>query len=465
MNLGDYVPGIWAAYRRAISDAFAFFADRISLRESVPDHISEQPFAELMGWALSCPTLHKLGQVLARDRRLPQELRTALQVLECYAPRTSMQEVSTVIRGEFGEAAKGIHLGESGLAEASVAVVVPFRGPEGEAGVMKVLKPRAEARLHEELAVWIELGAYFNERCHAYGIPEVDYRETFDAVAELLRHEVDFAGEQRHLAWAWNALQTVPGVRVPRLLSPCSSRVTSMERIEGVKIADAPISSAFDRRDLAARLVEALLGHPLWSREQVAWFHADPHAGNLMFASDGSLVILDWALVGVITREERERLVQVVLGALLSDPPKMCMGIESLCQGRALSVERLGEVVREHLARMGTKWMPGVPWLAGLLDAAAMECGARFSSGMLMFRKALLMVEGVVSDLAGEGVLDGLVMDSTFRQLGREWPERLLMGPESREVGSRLSNAELLQATWTWPWSYGRRVFERIIRP
>jgi predicted unusual protein kinase regulating ubiquinone biosynthesis (AarF/ABC1/UbiB family) len=235
-----------------------------------------------------------------------------------------------------------------------------------------------------------------------------------------------------------------------------------MERIEGVKVTDVPSASAFDRRDLAARLVDAVLGQPLWSREDVAWFHADPHAGNLMLASDGRLIILDWALVGALSCEEREHLVRIVLGAFLSDELRICKGVENLCQGRALNGPRLGEVVRHRLARLGLGLAPGVSWLAGLLDAAALECGARFSPGMLLFRKTLLMVEGVATDLAGEGVLDDLVVGSTLWQLAREWPERLLLWPESRAIGTHLSNADLWRAAWAWPMTYGRRLLQSI---
>ena len=87
-----------------------------------------------------------------------------------------------------------------------------------------------EERLARELGLLQEVGGLLDERCAAFAIPPLDYREVFDQVREKLGTEVDLSGEQRHLEQAAVTYADEPEVLIPRLLPFCSSRVTAMER-------------------------------------------------------------------------------------------------------------------------------------------------------------------------------------------------------------------------------------------
>ncbi len=242
MDITEFIPDEFAAYRKAIGDAFRFFlerlpADRASaesgpLQRGVAPELPER-IDRLIAYAMTRPTLHKLGQVLARHRSFPPSFRAALQRLESYGPRTPMSAVRETIRAELGDRAGRIEIAPAALAEASVAVVVPFSwsDPNDQTrreGVLKVLKPGVVDRLHEDFAVWSELGDYLDDRCRTYGLPEFDYRDTFDSVTELLRNEIDLPGEQANLCEAAHLCAGTSGIVVPRLLPFCTSRITAM---------------------------------------------------------------------------------------------------------------------------------------------------------------------------------------------------------------------------------------------
>ena len=78
-----------------------------------------------------------------------------------------------------------------------MAVVIPFRiqgaSQDGhpDRGVFKVLKPGIEDRLARELGLLQDVGGFLDERCAAFGIPPLDYREVFDQVREKLGTEVN----------------------------------------------------------------------------------------------------------------------------------------------------------------------------------------------------------------------------------------------------------------------------------
>ncbi len=311
------VPEAYAAYRRPIGAALRYFVENLPASRSIEILVeqmaldpSAEPAERLVALARACPVLHKLGQVLARDRRLDLALRGQLQRLESMEPRVPVDVIRAQIEQDLGPLEPlGLSLEPTALAEASVAVVIPFgyRGGAGDGqgpgrGVFKVLKPGIEERLGQELALLEDVGAFLDERCTEFGIPPLDYQEVFSQVRERLSHEVRLDLEQRHLTAAraayagWEAT-----VEIPRPLPWSSPRITAMERIDGRHVTEDGMSSG-ERGQLVRRIVEALIAQPLWSTTPSAPFHADPHAGNLLVTGEGRLAILDWSLVGTLGR-------------------------------------------------------------------------------------------------------------------------------------------------------------------
>jgi ubiquinone biosynthesis protein len=467
------VPEAHAAYRQPIAAALRFFLENLP-RSQVAGILAEQmalgPSAgvgeRLVILARACPVLHKLGQVLARDRRLDPALRAHLQRLESMEPRAPIEVLRTEIERELGPLERlGLSLEPAALAEASVAVVVPFRyhgraddGPQSGEGVFKVLKPGIEEQLGRELALLEDVGAYLDEHCSAFGIPPLDYREIFARVRSRLGSEVRLDQEQRNLTAAraaYTGWESV--VQVPRLLPWSSPRVTAMERVFGRKVTDLGTSLVLDRSRLARRIVEALIAQPLWSTAPEALFHADPHAGNLLATSDGRLAILDWSLVGVLGERQREAMGQIVLGALTLDGPSIVQALHTLAE-RVADEAALRRAVSEALHRLKRGHLPGLIWLTSLLDRAVQSAQIRAEADLLMFRRMLLMLEGVVADVAsGDGPdLDVLLAASFLQRLAGEWPRRAFAPSSSRAFGTRLSNADLARLAFSLPWTTAR---------
>jgi ubiquinone biosynthesis protein len=194
----------------------------------------------LAALARSCPALHKLGQILARDRRLVPELRRHLQELESLPPSIPFEVIRDALERELGPLHRlGVTRVPPALAEASVAVVVPFhrdhvrRRGRCRDGVFKLLKPGIEERLQQEVERFERVGSYLDQRCDDFRIPHLDYRDSFEQVADKLRHEVRLDQERRHLAQARTLYEGDPRVQIPALLDPCTPRVTAMERVWG----------------------------------------------------------------------------------------------------------------------------------------------------------------------------------------------------------------------------------------
>lgn len=460
VGVDQLVPEALARWRPLVADGLLFFLERLPASRGAEIMAAQlalpadaDPGRRLVDLLAQCPTLHKLGQVLARNPGLPESLRLQLQALESMPASTPMPQLLAQIRREL-PADAALTIADEALAEASVAVVVPFTWEEGgktddkagrtlRHGVFKVLKPGIEARLHEELAVWLELGSYLEQRAEALGLPPLDYRDTLDGVADLLANEVHIDQEQVNLAAAAGFHADSTQLLVPRLLLPwCTPRMTAMERVFGQKITDAELSPQARER-LADTLVTGLLARPFWSSDENVLFHADPHAGNLLVTDDDRLAVIDWALVVRFTKAQREAIVEAVLGGFTLDANRICRAVARL---GTLPPDHpvLREAVQHALGPQRPVKLPGFSWLLALLDEVATRTDAGFREDLILFRKLWATLSGVIHDLAADHRPDRALVRTGLEQFTAELPGRYLAPFGSRDFDTHLSNADLL---------------------
>jgi ubiquinone biosynthesis protein len=457
LDIAQLVPEEYAVYRGLVRDALVFFLERLSpqrlagiLGQQLDMPRGASLAERIVALMRHCPTLHKLGQVVARDRRLALDLRKHLQCLETLTPTTLSPDVLTLIQREVGGSAD-LTIATRALAEASVAVVVPFTWPEPgsptpQEGVFKVLRPGVEGRLQEDLEIWSALGAFLEQRCVRYNLPVLDYRDTLDRVSKLLLNEIRLDQEQAHLAQAAQFYADSPAVLIPRLFPFSTPRMTAMQRVHGCKVTDAN-GHREQRRRLAETLVEALVAQPFWLDAETATFHADPHAGNLLATPDGRLAILDWSLAAHLSKAQRVEVVQIVLGALTLDETRVCRALAALGErppeGRALRI-----AVADALGQVRQGNFPGFDWLLGLLDRLVTAGIMGVPEDLVLFRKALLSLSGVVADVSEGCSVDPILINVGMVQFFREIASRTLAPADSRAFGTHVSNADLV-GLWT----------------
>jgi ubiquinone biosynthesis protein len=449
----EIVPPAYVRYRPLVIDGLLFFLERLpparmeeifSTQAALPATATEDD--RLVSLLRTCPTLHKLGQVMSHESGLDLELRTRLQTLEMLPPHSDMNDVRDIIARELGPRMSEVTLAGGILAEGSVAAVVPFeRTVEGklERGVFKILKPRAEERLREELEIWPAVGDYLEQRSLHYALPALDFRATLDGVAGLLRDEIRLDLEQHNLRRARLFYAKSKRVVVPRLLDLSTPRLTAMERIDGRKVTDPALPTRLKRR-LAATMVEELIAKPFWSRSDAALFHADPHAGNLFATDDGRLAVLDWALVTELLDSERAAVVRAMLGAFALDENETSAAIAAL--GHVADPVALAAIVSDSMRGVRHGALPAFEWLVSLLDRLARSAAIHFPQGTTLFRKSLLTLSGVIRDVSPKTSLDNVLIGTGARQFFRELGSRTLAPTRSRAFGTHVSNADLVAA-------------------
>ena len=415
------VPDDAARWRPLIADAMRFVFSRMAparLAEKIAAQLELSPRMppekRLLVLIAKMPGLQKLGQVLARNPRIPAPLREALTELENGISDVTAGQIRKILKDQLGDRLQkyAIHLDRHVLSEATVSAVIRFtwKNPrrERQSSVFKVLKPHIPDCFGEDLQVLQELGNYLTAREKNYGFAVRDVDEMLTEVRLLLAHELDFRREQATIAEAGRTYRGTLGIRVPHVFPAlCTAQITAMSEETGVKVTDAFRRSGLRRQGIAEALIEALIAVPLFSAEPNSTFHADPHAGNLLYNPPSrELIVLDWALAEQLTLPVRRQLVLLAIMLSLENQDGVRKAIRALRRertGGSRDARLIDRAVDRFFAACPNGRRPGMLDAMRLLDGLALQ-GVRFDAPLFLFRKSLFTLDGVIHSLAGSEV-------------------------------------------------------------
>ena len=342
-------------------------------------------------------TFVKVGQILStRPDLLPPEVIGELARLQDAVPASPWPEVRRQIETELGRPLEEAFSSFSPepFAAASLGQVHLAVLPGGEAVAVKVLRPGVERQVELDLAVLRRLAGLAARNGALSGWePE----RLADQLARSLRAELDYRRELRSLERFGRQLAGIRGVRVPRAHTAwCAQRVLTMERIGGARVDDLEglAELGVDRPALARRMARVLFHSAL----RHGFFHADPHPGNFRVLPDGTLVLLDFGMMGFIAPNDRDALLELLMAIVAADGERC--------------VDRLGELglrgaageeatLRRELARLLFDYadlpfgeMPMGEVLVRLLDLVR-SLRLTLPPELAQLAKTVLMAEGL----------------------------------------------------------------------
>ena len=264
------------------------------------------------------PTFIKLGQLLStRPDVVGNKLADELRQLQIAVPADPPQVVRKLVETELGEPIESLfaEFDLTPVASASIGQVHRAVLHSGEKVVVKVQHAQIEAKVNEDLEVLHGLALL------AEHIPDlVPYRPTASVaeMARTLRRELDFGREERNLQQFAQLFRNDPTIKIPRGITELSTpRVLTMERIDGVSIADTGelIALGYDLEEVARRgarlYMEMIFVH--------GYYHADPHPGNILVLPGNVIGLLDFGMVGRLEERLRESIEEMLLAIINQD--------------------------------------------------------------------------------------------------------------------------------------------------
>lgn len=157
----------------------------------------------------------------------------------------------------------------------------------------------------------------------------VDLEQIYQEFVETTLDELDYVKEGRHADTFRANFSEDSRVSVPEVYWEYTTKhVLTMEYVTGYKVNDfqALKKGGLDRAQIADTLISAYVQQLLTD----AFFHADPHPGNLLVKEDGTLVFIDFGMVGRIEKGMKEELIAFVLALFKKDTDQMVIVFEKL---------------------------------------------------------------------------------------------------------------------------------------
>jgi len=439
------IPEVYGHYRSVVRDGIEFFLTQVGLHrlmELVASQLKLDPETatqeRLLELAKRFPTLHKLGQIIARNPNIDPVVKKWLIHLENGRYGTPLGGIVEQIGSQLKQSGnrKRVQLHQAILSEASVGAVIAFdwnRPPSQERteGVFKILKPGIQRHLDEELLILEKTAAFFEENRQRYPLKDFKFIDVFKEVREMLVKEIDLAAEQTNLVEAARFYRSMESIQIPQLFPFSTDTMTAMAFLKGPKITDAPLSQE-QRKRCAGVLFEALVCRPLFSRREPSLFHGDPHAGNILAVKDqesGNLRIglLDWSLAGRLTQRDRVKTAQLIQAVIKKDLSGIRRSVKALAVGTYMDSGRQRQAFRDLvLSTMGSSGFERLPLIKKtfkLLEVLTFE-GFVFPPDLMLFRKAIFTLEGVIFDLWPAFDMDAAVTQYLATLVTREIPTR-----------------------------------------
>lgn len=375
------------------------------------------------------PTFIKLGQALStRPDLLGQAVTDDLTNLQDQLPPFPFAEAEEILSEDFegGAGTLFTSIDAEPVAAASIAQVHFAVTSDGEDVAVKILRPGIRDAFSRDidLLYWL---AETVERTQPK-LQRLKPVETVRTFEESVRIEMDLRFEAAAAEELRENFADEPRFKVPSVdWMRTSERVLTLERVSGARVdqPDAVKALGLDPIEIVRTSAEVFFRMVFHH----GFFHADMHPGNLFVAEDGTIIAMDFGIMGRVDARTRRHLGEMLLGFLTRDYKRVAevhieagfvpsdKDVGAFAQAcRSIAEPILGKPLNEiSLAR-----------LLGQLFQITETFEMQTQPQLLLLQKSMLLAEGV-----GRLLAPSVNMWELAQPLIEDWMVKEL-GPEGR---------------------------------
>ena len=369
------------------------------------------------------PVFIKFGQLLSTRRDLlPLEYADELARLQDRVPPFPSATAISTIESEIGKPLADVFASftSRSLASASLAQVHEATLVSGEEVVVKVIRPGIARIIRKDLSLLLALATLLERvssdarRLQLIRIVK-DYEKTILAELDLLRESANTIRLRRNF-------ETSPLLYVPEVYDALSSsNVLVMERVNGVPISDIETlrQRGTDLKKLAERGVETFFSQVFNDN----FFHADMHPGNIFVdvsdPADPSYIAVDCAIIGQLTREDRNYLARNIVAFFDEDYAEIAkLHTESGWISKSTDTREFEATIRQLCQPFFQRPLAEISFGSFLiaLFSAARRFDMEVQPQLVLLQKTLLNIEGL-----GRQLYPGLDLWATAKPFMEKW--------------------------------------------
>lgn len=285
------------------------------------------------------PTFVKLGQTFSnREDLLPPELIQELQKLQDKVDTVEMN-VEEILENEFNISVQDhfLEIQKEPLATASIAQVYKAALPDGNEVILKIKKPDVQTVIEDDLLLIKDL----EKLVSAYSDigNKLNLKQAISTFEKSLLEEVSLINEKENILQFARNFKNNKETYIPKVYEEFSNNnVLCMEFIDGIKVTDKSVLLANNIdpvkvSEVGLRLfVSQILDY--------GFFHADPHAGNILVKRNGKIVFIDFGAVGKIQPNDKEILENLIVSFVAKNPHKIVRYLKKMAVSYEIPDER-----------------------------------------------------------------------------------------------------------------------------
>lgn len=368
------------------------------VRQSVSREFLTMPPGARMRCALEemGPTFVKLGQILAtRVDLFPPDWVNEFEQLQDNAQEIPFDKLEPLISKSLGKPINKVFasVDPNPLGVASIGQVHRAMTRKGEQVILKIQKPDISEKIAADLRLLDMLA-----KLAADNSVELRRYRPVDLVREFersLTRELDFTIEARSSDRIRKNMRDIPWLTIPKVYwDMTSTRLSVQQYIDGIpsrqleQIEDAGL----DRTLLARR--GALVAWKMALED--GFFHADPHPGNFLILPNNHIAMLDFGMVGKLSRARQEQMVQIMKSVVMEEPATCAAVLASWSDGQPVKIDQLTTDIEDIISAYYGVPLAELDIAALLSDITALlrDFDLVLPSDIALMLKAIITLEG-----------------------------------------------------------------------
>ncbi|MEE9423445.1 MAG: ubiquinone biosynthesis regulatory protein kinase UbiB [Methylococcales bacterium] len=402
------------------------------------------------------PIFVKFGQALSTRRDLlPEDIADELAKLQDNVPSFDGQVAQQMIEKALGAPVTELFssFDQQALAAASVAQVHTATLPNGDAVVVKILRPDVDKLIRKDLEVMFAFAGLVDRYLReANRLRPIEIVEEFE---KTIVDELDLVREAANAALLRRNFEDSDILYIPKIYWDLTrTNVLVMERIHGIPVGNTQQlrEQNTDFKKLAERGVEIFFTQVLRDN----FFHADMHPGNIFVSPQSSYIAVDFGIVGTLTNEDRHYLASNLAAFFNRDYRQVAvLHVESGWVPADTRIDEMESAIRSVCEPIFGKPLGEISYgqLLIRLFQAARRFEATVQPQLILFQKTLLNIEGLGRELYPQLDLwqtakpfietwmkDQLSIKATAKKARQQLPELLTQIPEVPELAYKVLN-------------------------
>jgi ubiquinone biosynthesis protein len=285
------------------------------------------------------PTFVKLGQTFSnREDLLPPELVQELQKLQDKVETVDMN-VEEVMEAEFNISVHDhfLKIEKNPLATASIAQVYKAVLMNGTEVILKIKKPDVQSVIEDDLLLIKDLERLVSS--YSEMGEKLNLKQAISTFEKSLLEELSLINERENILQFRRNFKNNKETYVPEVYEEFSNNtVLCMEFIDGIKVTDTSglLVHAIDPVNISEVGLRLFVSQIL----DYGFFHADPHAGNILVKKDGKVVFIDFGAVGKIPPNDKEVLENLIVSFVAKNPHKIVRYLKKMAVSYQIPDER-----------------------------------------------------------------------------------------------------------------------------